>query len=1109
MRGLFGMGSQHEERGSGKLGVMPARANGRFVDPESAKVVASATLAGGSAGMERLDCLGGRVGPYVGMLEGLLRHGGDFAPMGDMISNAEAAAECAIGCIEFELVGMQLRKNPAEGFRAIAIDPPEDPGFQWVRCSCRFGHDGYLAIRYARRNAIFASRKPPLRAHLAPVTAFGKFVRLIVAALVVTGVSNRLSAQEAAPDAGTARDLILKADAAYTSQRYPEAAQGYEKFLSDYGASSEAKEYLPHVRYSLSAALMQSQKFDAAAEAITEAQKTGGMSQEHRENLAFWRGVALLQAGDPVKAREALNSFMEEFPQSRRRQDAALLSATSLLAQDKFKEAAEAMRAIRNDPKSIHRGRAVVMELHSLIETGQDKAALELLAAEGTRQDRITQIATFQTLAMQLGEKLLEEEKPREAIRALQNVWSRERLIAHQQRRLADIQNRLKALEASPAPDIFEQAQARQVAREVEQELKNLEKIPSFDASVRFRMAGAFHQMERYRECALLLDDMLREMPPDNVVEQASMTALQSWMAIESYDKAVADADLFAQRFPSSKQLPLVLYLKGVAQQQSDDYEGALATFDGIIEKFPSTPQAARAQFMKGFTQLLADNNDEAAELFASFRKKHPGDELEESAVYWQGSALAFGKKFPEAREVLSMVPQKFPEGALSGPAAFRKAYSAQSMRDYEIAEQELKNYLKEFPDGEENAEARILLGDALLAQAKSDEGKEVYASVPEGAGRFHEEAQFKLARVLKLEEDNEGLRALMQQFLAQYPNSPRAAEALFLIGQAWRQEDRQDKAIEEYWKAIKKFGNDPDAYSVEDLFLALGRLYRGDSEKQDYLAELRSLRQQAEVGGQKILAVRAIWALAQAVKKSDPSLSQSLLREASVLADASVTNPAVLADCAEAQMQSAERQSDPVESARRQELATSIYRNLLKWHPRAPQKDKALGVLAKLALAKNDTQTALDYYARIERDTPWSPLMGEVLMTRAQFEIGKGRLDEAVDSYTRLLAAENVSGKTKAEALLALGELEMQRDRPKAAIPYYQRIYILYGKWRNAVAKAYLRSGEAFEKIDDLEAARKTYEELVNSEDLASMPEAAQARENLKKFPQSKEASS
>ena len=145
--------------------------------------------------------------------------------------------------------------------------------------------------------------------------------------------------------------------------------------------------------------------------------------------------------------------------------------------------------------------------------------------------------------------------------------------------------------------------------------------------------------------------------------------------------------------------------------------------------------------------------------------------------------------------------------------------------------------------------------------------------------------------------------------------------------------------------RAIRKLGNDRMP-PVEDLFVALGRLYRGDSEKQDYLADLRTLRQQAETDGQKVLAVRTIWALAQAVRKSDPGLSQALLREASVLAEAPVTSPAVLADCAEAQMLTAEQQTDPAEATRRQELATDIYRDLLKWHPRARRRTKrwALG---------------------------------------------------------------------------------------------------------------------------------------------------------------------
>jgi len=204
----------------------------------------------------------------------------------------------------------------------------------------------------------------------------------------------------------------------------------------------------------------------------------------------------------------------------------------------------------------------------------------------------------------------------------------------------------------------------------------------------------------------------------------------------------------------------------------------------------------------------------------------------------------------------------------------------------------------------------------------------------------------------------------------------------------------------------------------------------------------------------------------------------------------------------------SAENAGTP-ESVERRAKAAQLYRDLLKWHPRAAQKDKALSALAKIAGEAGEKDLASDYYARLERDTPWSPLVGEALMARARMEAEAGRADEAADAYNRLLAAASVPGKLKAQALLALGDLAMSRNEPKLAVPYYQRIYILYGRWRETVAQAYLRSGEAFEQLKDTEAARKTYAELAGSEDLGSLPQAEIAREKLKKFGPPKDSAS
>ena len=70
-----------------------------------------------------------------------------------------------------------------------------------------------------------------------------------------------------------------------------------------------------------------------------------------------------------------------------------------------------------------------------------------------------------------------------------------------------------------------------------------------------------------------------------------------------------------------------------------------------------------------------------------------------------------------------------------------------------------------------------------------------------------------------------------------------------------------------------------------------------------------------------------------------------------------------------------------------------------------------------------------------------------------------------------------------------------------RKAIPYYQRIYVLYGAYTDQVAEAYLRSGLAFEKLQDPGAAARTYREMLENETIASTQEADKARVRLSKL--------
>jgi TolA-binding protein len=414
----------------------------------------------------------------------------------------------------------------------------------------------------------------------------------------------------AAGDGMTAEELYSKIVQAYNTGKFADVVAGVAKFDSDFGKSPQGIAGMANLRYPLAMSLLQLQKFEDALEAIDKClTATPAPTGTQREDLAFYKAICQLQGEDQKGARETLEKFVKEFPKSRQTPEAMLLYATSFLLEENYAEAVKQFETVRPLLDPVNRGRATVLELYGLMQAQKFDDALALVVAEFPRMDQMLQIATFQTLALQLGSEFLEKGEYRKSIAALQRVWSHDRLLKYQEERLNELEDALAAAEAQPRSDPYRKFQLKQMIAKVKREVANLGKIQNFDSALRLRLATAYQAMQRYREAALIMEDMLNSMPPDPVVESASIGLVQCWSAIERWPKAVQTADAFAKKFPKAKQLPMVLYLKGIAQQRMNDQVGAIATFQGIRKQFPDSAFAARAFFMVGFSELLAEKN--------------------------------------------------------------------------------------------------------------------------------------------------------------------------------------------------------------------------------------------------------------------------------------------------------------------------------------------------------------------------------------------------------------------------------------------------------------------------------------------------------------------
>ena len=927
----------------------------------------------------------------------------------------------------------------------------------------------------------------------------------ILLLLCAAGLAFSSVSAQSDPTAGsdmTADELMLRADEAYNKREFGEAAKLYRNFFRDFGKSKEPQviDIIRRRSYTLAMSLVQAKSFDEAMEEISAAlAKTPPLDPWQIQELTFWLGVSQMQEQEYEAAVDTLEKFLGLFPPgalanpsyvkqyqaATKIPEAQVLIGTSLLLQEKFQDAASNFETIKGGLNPADRGRATVLQFYSLLQDKEFEAALRLVEEEYPRMGDLLQLVAFQTLTLELGNHFLEGGHYRDAILCLQRVWTSERLLKHQSDRLADLESKLVAAEANTASDPYLKLSLAQQIAKVSREVEGFQKIENFDSALRLRLATAYQKMKRYRESALIMEDMLEEMPPDPLVEAASVNLVQSWGQLERWPKVIESSKKFAEVFPKSKNLPLVLYLQGLAEQKFLAYDDAVATFELITKKHGSTEFAPRAQFMKGFTLLLAEQNAAAIEAFEAFTKKHPKHELADAAAYWRGMGFSLDTQYETAREVLAGYLDVKKNTAYRSAAVFRRAYCAQQLEDYTTSIRELSDYLKKYPGGEESSEAKILLGDALMNEGRMEEGIAAFESIPPEDTRFYEEGIFKVGKALKLMEEYPRMREHMEAFVASSPRSPRVAEAIYNIGWVYRQDEQEEKAREIYWEAIEEYGSDPSIRSVDDLFPALSKLYKGPEQTAQYLAKLRDLREEAV--DRSVLAMRSLWAQAQALRKTEPDRARDLLVEASGLANVQETNPLLLADMADALLASG-----------REAEGETMWRDLVKWNPRAPQKDRAFATLGLLELKRGNEKAALTLFNRFERETLGSILLGKIMLARASLQETRGQHAEARKSLEVLLSSQYATGPEKCEALYRTGEIYMKEGKPELAVPYFQRIYVMHGRWSDWVARAYYRSGEAFEKLKDTLSARRTYQELSEREELSDLEATVKARERL-----------
>jgi len=887
--------------------------------------------------------------------------------------------------------------------------------------------------------------------------------------------------------------LLERGRAAFAANDFAVAEEALGKFIADYGAAEEAKEAVRIHRPLVAICKVGLKKFDEALKWIDESLTDPKIDPAIADELRFWRGICLMTAGELVPAQRAFGEYWaNESHNAFKRYEALLLFATLYIQQDFPAESADFLEAELPKYREVApeaASRAVVLELYARLQAEQPDKALAVLRREHGNMDRMTQVISFQTLALQLGATFLEKEQYYEAITCLQRIWPSARLLDYQNAKIKEIGDRIAVLEQRPNTQgtVF---QLKAILKRVERELANFKSVENFDSALRLRLAMAYQGLERYTEAALIMEEMLVTRPPDPIVEKATLSQIQCWMEVRRWPMAVKAADRYEEIFGAEgPSLATVLFLKAEALREDQQLNAAQLAYGDLVDRFPADPFAAKAIFMQGFLYMQQDDNDGALYQFDQVKRLHPDSEMVEDADYWTGMAYSFSGLYAEARDHLAGYLKRHDPPKYRKEATFRIAVCTFSLAEYDEAIRLLEAFNAAYPGDPFTDEAHLLIGDACLGDGRIEEGFAAYEKVRPEAVRFFEDAWFKKGNAYKLLEEIPKMRAHFESFVATYPASARLPEAVYWIGWTHTQEDELEKARTIYWDTIAKFGDDPDMSTMTDLFAGLSKVYLPGSPdgREELLTQLQILKGRAASEKKLTLALRAGWAKSLVQEETAIRTGRTELLDIVKWVDPKIHDPVITIAVAEAMLESGNLLT-----------AKELFTNIRKWHPRAPGRDRLYLGLGDIAAAEGDTQKAIEFYTRFERETAASVQLGEVRLKLAGLYEADGKAREARETLESTLETAGVTAATKAEVLLRLGQSHVGSDDHAKAIVYFERLYVAYGKFAELNAKAYWARGQSLEKLQLDREALETYEELASREDLKKFDETAKAADRI-----------
>jgi len=896
--------------------------------------------------------------------------------------------------------------------------------------------------------------------------------------------------------AATLQEQIDQAIGSFTSGHYANSYWTFEAIDLDFGQEPEflnpdfQRKILPVRAYS---ALMAERPTDALVhfnQLLGEHKLRPGVRAFALYNTA----IALSQTGTLAQAAQAHRLFQTAFPGTNEAHLSLLQEADLLGEIGEQERAAELLdNFYQSDaPQTLRmQGRLLALQLAS--NAGQSQRVINILFGTNWTVDTMPDIAVLSFAALEAGDLLLAANKPDEAIRAYRLSLPHDVLIEKQQDRLIATRATV-AQQAAFASSIWKSYSAQLIAR-LERQLDQLKSMDDYTPGLYLRSGQAYLIGARYREASILFRTIAQtETFPKDIRAEAHYRWIIALSEAGKWQLARNTAQEFVRQHPAHNLANTALFLIARAYQNEGRFEEANETLSQLIANFPNDKQAARWHFTRGYNYSILEQQVRARADFETALQNFPKSELATQLELWAGLTYFFERDYENSLSRLKALRDKSKKHSLYPEINYRIANLLYAMREYESALQTAGTLINNYPDHYRYAEALALKGDIFMGLGELVRAAQAFRQVPDDDSQIYDYAVFQAAKIYRALERYDLLREHLNTYIARDDANerPRLSEALYWIGWSLQQESRAEEAFPIFDDALQRFGNDPKARSVESILSAYADLYKRRSESGaiDFDLWLRDERDKSIKNGQLTWFARLtnFTANRQRISGKDGVADATLLsihrlvpiekQDVSTLASIGI----ILAE-------------------RGFDSANDYFEFILNEYPKRFERAAAFFGKARLASESNRLNECRRWLIRFMEETPTHPLAPDARLLAADILTRQGLYEAAADGLNEILQIKEMRGRPHARAIAALARLEMARENPGRAIPYWQRIYTLYRAYPSLVAEAYWESALLFEQIGDPIAAYNTIVEMLQDPRMQSFDQYQYAREKLPKL--------